>query len=123
MIKERLQSFKFALKGIRLLFLSETNARIHLAFTFLVIAGGLFFSVSWTEWCLLVLAITMVLCAEGMNTAIEYLTDLVSPNFHELAGKTKDVAAGAVLIAAIGAAVLGCMIFLPKIWAYFCTYK
>ncbi|MFK8008176.1 MAG: diacylglycerol kinase family protein [Saprospiraceae bacterium] len=121
MIKERLQSFKFALKGIRLLFLSETNAKIHLAFTFLVIAGGLFFSVSWTEWCLLVLAIAMVLCAEGMNTAIEYLTDLVSPNFHELAGKTKDVAAGAVLIAAIGAAIIGCMIFLPKIWDYFCS--
>ena len=120
MIKERLQSFKYALKGIRLLFLSETNAKIHLAFTFLVIAGGLFFSVSTIEWCLLVLAIAMVLCAEGMNTAIEYLTDLVSPNFHELAGKTKDVAAGAVLVTAIGATVVGCMIFLPKIWAYFC---
>jgi diacylglycerol kinase (ATP) len=119
MIKERLQSFKYALKGIRLLFLSETNAKIHLVFTFLVIAGGLFFSVSSTEWCLLVLAIAMVLCAEGMNTAIEYLTDLVSPNFHELAGKTKDVAAGAVLITAIGAIIVGCMVFLPKIWAYF----
>lgn len=120
MIKERIQSFKYALKGIRLLFQSETNAKIHLAFTFLVIAGGLFFSVNSTEWCLLILAITMVLCAEGMNTAIEYLTDLVSPNFHELAGKTKDVAAGAVLITAIGAAIIGCIIFLPKIWAYFC---
>ncbi|MFK7773006.1 MAG: diacylglycerol kinase family protein [Saprospiraceae bacterium] len=120
MIKERLQSFKFALKGIRLLFSSETNAKIHLAFTFLVIAGGLFFSINSTEWCLLVLSIVMVLCAEGMNTAIEYLTDLVSPNFHELAGKTKDVAAGAVLISAIGSATVGCIIFLPKIWAYFC---
>jgi len=120
MIKERLQSFKYALKGVRLLFQSETNAKIHLAFTILVIAGGLFFSVSLTEWCLLVLAIVMVLCAEGMNTAVEYLTDLVSPDFHELAGKTKDVAAGAVLITAIGAAIVGCVIFLPKIWAYFC---
>lgn len=119
MIKQRLQSFKYALKGIRLLFQSETNARIHLAFTLLVIAGGVFFSVSTTEWCLLVLAITIVLCAEGMNTSIEYLTNLASPNFHELAGKTKDVAAGAVLISAIGAAIVGCIIFFPKIWAYF----
>ena len=119
MIKQRLQSFKYALKGIRLLFQSETNAKIHLAFTFLVIAGGIFFSVSATEWCLLVIAIVMVMCAEGMNTAIEYLIDLVSPNFHELAGKAKDVAAGAVLITAIGATIVGCIIFLPKIWAYF----
>ncbi len=120
MIKQRLQSFKYALKGIRLLFQSETNAKIHLVFTLLVIAGGLFFSVSTTEWCLLVLAIVMVLGAEAMNTAIEYLTDLVSPDFHELAEKTKDVAAGAVLITVIGAVIVGCTIFLPKIWAYFC---
>ena len=85
-----------------------------------MIAAGLFFSVSTIEWCLLILAIAMVLCAEGMNTAIEFLTDLASPNFHELAGKTKDVAAGAVLISAIGAAIIGFIIFLPKIWAYFC---
>lgn len=119
MIKQRLQSFKYALKGIQLLFQSETNAKIHLVFTILVIAGGVFFSVSKTEWCLLTTAIVMVLCAEGMNTAIEYLTNLVSPDFHELAGKTKDVAAGAVLITAIGAIIIGCIIFLPKLWVYF----
>ena len=56
-----------------------------------------------------------------MNTAIEYLTDLTSPHFHELAGKTKDVAAGAVLISAIGAMIIGLIIFLPKIWAHLCT--
>lgn len=119
MIRQRLQSFKYALKGIRLLFKSETNVKIHVVFTFLVVAAGIFFSVNTTEWCLLVLSIAIVLCAEGMNTSIEYLTDLVSPNFHELAGKTKDVAAGAVLITAIGAAIVGCIIFLPKLWAFF----
>lgn len=118
MIKERLNSFKYALKGIRLLFQAEPNAKIHLAFTFVVISAGFFFSINITEWCLIILAIAMVLCAEGMNTAIEYLTDLVSPNFHNLAGKTKDVAAGAVLIAAIGAATIGGLIFFPKIWNY-----
>jgi diacylglycerol kinase (ATP) len=121
MIRQQLQSFKYALKGMQLFFQSETNAKIHLAFTFLVIAGGMFFSVNTTEWCLLVLAIAMVWCAEGMNTALEYLTNLASPDFHELAGKTKDIAAGAVLITAIGAAIVGCIIFLPKIWAFFCA--
>ena len=119
MIKERLKSFQYALKGIWLLFQTEPNAKIHLAVSLLVIAGGLFFSVSLTEWCLLILSIALVLCAEGMNTAIEYLTDLVSPEIHPLAGKTKDVAAGAVLLAAIGAAAIGCIIFIPKILTYF----
>lgn len=119
MFKKRLQSFKYAFKGVRILFQSELHAKIHLIFTLLVIAGGILFKVNLTEWCLLIIAITMVLCAEGMNTAIEALTDLVSPDYHALAEKTKDVAAGAVLISAIGAAVIGIIIFLPKIWAYF----
>ncbi|MEM6964618.1 MAG: diacylglycerol kinase family protein [Bacteroidota bacterium] len=119
MIKERLNSFKFAFRGIRLLFQTEMNAKIHLIFVFIVIIGGVFFSISVTEWSLVVIAIAMVLCAEGMNTAVESLTDLTSPEFHALAGKAKDVAAGAVLIAAIGAATVGCIIFLPKIWNLF----
>ena len=114
MLKERLNSFKYAIKGIGLLF-GEPNAKIHLGFTLLTIAGGFFFSVNKTEWCILILAISAVLSAEALNTAIEYLTDLVSPNHNELAGKTKDVAAGAVLILAIGAAIIACIIFLPKI--------
>lgn len=122
MIKERIKSFKFAIKGILLLFQSEPNAKIHLGVTCIVISAGFFFSINITEWCLIILAIAMVLCAEGMNTAIEYLTDLVSPNFHNLAGKTKDVAAGAVLIAAVGSATIGGLIFFPKIWNYFFFY-
>ena len=79
-----------------------------------VIALGIYFGISKTEWCLIVIAICMVISAEAFNTSIEHLTDLVSPNYHELAGKTKDVAAAAVLITAIGAAILGLIIFLPK---------
>lgn len=119
MLKKRIQSFKFAFNGIWLLIQSELNFKIHLAFTLLVLAGGFFFKVNTTEWCLLLLAVGMVLMAEGMNTAIEFLTNLVSPDYHELAGKTKDVAAGAVLITAICAAAIGFLIFLPKVWAYF----
>jgi len=118
MLKERLNSFKYAIKGIGLLF-TEPNAKIHLGFTFLTLAGGFFFSVNQMEWCILIIAIAMVLAAEAMNTAIEYLTDLVSPNHHPLAGKTKDVAAGAVLILAIGAAIVACIIFIPKIQNHF----
>ena len=116
MIKERIKSFSYALKGIRLLFGSEINARVHLVFTFCVVGAGFFFSINSTEWSLIILAIAMVLSAEAMNTAIEFLTDLVSPEYHDLAKKTKDLAAGAVLITAIGAALIGAIIFLPKIF-------
>lgn len=121
MLKKRLESFKYAFKGIASMFASEPNAYIHAAMTLLVIAAGFFFSVSLTEWCLLAIAIAAVLSAEAFNTSIESLTNLVSPEHHPLAGKTKDVAAGAVLLMAIGAAAVGLIIFLPKIWYYINT--
>ena len=66
-----------------------------------------------TEWCIVVICFGVVLAAEGFNTAIERLVDLVSPEFHPVAGDVKDVAAGAVLICAIAAAIIGCIIFVP----------
>jgi len=119
MMKGRLKSFKYAFNGIRLFFQSETNAKIHFAASLFAIALGLFFEINLTEWCFVVFAIALVFSAEAMNTSIEYLTNLVSPDHHELAGKTKDVAAGAVLFAAIGAATIGGIIFIPKLWTYF----
>jgi diacylglycerol kinase (ATP) len=71
------------------------------------------------EWCWMTLAIIGVWLAEALNTAIEFLTDLVSPEFHPLAGKAKDVAAGAVLIAAIGAVVIGMFVFGPHLLRMF----
>ncbi len=115
MLNKRLDSFRFALKGIALLFRSQINARIHLAATLLVAGAGLFFRLSGLEWCVIALCIAMVLVAEAFNTALEQLTDLVSPGHHPLAGKAKDLAAGAVLLAALGAAAAGAIIFLPKI--------
>jgi len=117
-MKERLKSFKYAFNGIRLFFQSETNAKIHFAAALLSIAFGVFFEINTSEWCFVVLAIALVFSAEAMNTAIEYLTNLVSPDFNELAGKTKDVAAGAVFLAAIGAAIIGGIIFVPKVLSY-----
>ena len=115
MLKKRLESFKYAFKGIATLFKSEINARIHLIFTILVIPMGFYFQVAHWEWCILILCIVLVLSAEAVNTAIEKLTDLVSPNYHPLAGQAKDVAAAAVLFLAIGAAIIGLLIFIPKI--------
>ena len=119
MLKKRLESFKYAFKGIATLFKSEVNARIHLFFTCLVIPMGFYFQVALWEWCLLILCIALVLSAEAVNTAIEKLTDLISPDYHPLAGQAKDVAAAAVLLLAIGAAIIGLLIFVPKIYTSF----
>lgn len=112
---KRINSFKYAFRGLFDLFRTETNAQIHLCLTLLVLLSGLYFNLSSLEWILLIFAIILVLSAEAFNTAIEALTDLVSPDHHPLAGKTKDIAAAAVLITAIGAAIIGLLIFLPKV--------
>ena len=115
MIQKRLNSFRYALAGIADLFRSQANAKIHLAAAAAAVALGFFFKINTCEWCAVALAIAMVLAAEGFNTALEYLTDLASPGKHTLAGKAKDAAAGAVLLTAIGAAIIGALVFLPKI--------
>ncbi len=117
MIKKRLLSFKYAFRGILDLFLSHPNARIHLLATLAVVAAGFYFGLSAGEWALIVLAISCVLAAEAFNSALEYLTDLTSPQQNPLAGKAKDIAAGAVLILAIGAVVIGCLVFIPRVMA------
>ena len=114
-IEKRLKSFVFAFKGIVDLFKHTPNARIHLGLTVVSIIGGIYFNIQWIEWCLIILAIAMVLAAEAFNSGLEYLTDLVSPDYHPLAGKAKDIAAGAVLLTAVGAASIGFIIFLPRI--------
>jgi len=94
---------------------TQPNARFHTLAAVLVIATGLYVNLSTIEWCLISLAIALVFAAEAFNTALEYLVDLTSPQPHPLAGKAKDAAAAAVLLTAIGAAVLGVLIFGPKI--------
>lgn len=113
--RKRGKSFVYAFAGIKYLIGKEHNAWIHCAATVMVIAAGAILGIDKNEWCLVILCIGMVLAAEGFNTAIEKLTDLASPGYNELAGKAKDVAAGAVLITAIAAATVGLIIFIPKI--------
>ncbi|MBC8109861.1 MAG: diacylglycerol kinase family protein [Verrucomicrobia bacterium] len=115
-IRKRLFSFTFAFNGILHFLKTQHNAWIHAVITLLVVVFGFWLKVSLMEWLFLVFAIGFVFVAEMFNTALELLVDLVSPDFHTLAGKTKDVAAGAVLVAAITAALIGLAIFLPKLW-------
>ena len=116
-IGARIKSFRYAIKGIILFFKTQHNAWIHVVATVVSVSLGFYLKLNTTEWCFIVGVISAVIVAEMLNTAIEYLTDLVSPDFHPLAGKVKDVAAGAVFIASVAAVVIGTIIFLPKIMA------
>jgi diacylglycerol kinase (ATP) len=110
-------SFGYAFRGIGAALRSESHLQFHAASTVVVIGAGLYLGLSLVEWALIGLAVAGVWAAELVNTAIETLTDLVSPEFHPLAGKAKDVAAGAVLLAGFGAVVVGACVFGPKLWA------
>lgn len=112
-IRKRIDSFRYAFQGLADLFRTQPNARIHLLATAVALALGWYFEVSRMEWVAIIICIALVLAMEAVNTALEYLTDLVSPEFNPLAGKVKDVAAAAVLLAAIGAVIVGLKIFVP----------
>lgn len=114
-IADRMNSFKYALKGLKLLFKTQHNAWIHLAAFVLIVVSGYYFKLNKMEWIAILFAAGFVFTAEIINTSIEFLTDHVSPAKHEQAGKVKDLAAAAVLIAAITALLIGALIFIPKI--------
>ena len=118
-IKKRIASFGYAFEGIFEVIQSQPNFIIHFLAAFFAIAAGFYFTISTTEWCFVIGSIALVLGAETFNTAIEHLTNLVAPDYHILAKKTKDAAAGGVLFIAIGAAFIGVIIFLPKFLALF----
>lgn len=115
---KRIQSFRYAFKGLTDAIRTQANMRIHLAATAVVLPLAWLLNISGGEWLALILVIGLVLCAEAFNTALEYLTDLVSPHQHPLAGKAKDAAAAAVMLAAFTAAVVGVIIFLPRIFRF-----
>jgi len=96
---------------------TQHNAWIHAAAMVCVFALGVAFRISNWEWCFLVLCFMAVWSAEAFNTALELLCELVSPEFHPLVGRAKDVAAGAVLIAAIGSAIVGAILLMPHVLA------
>ena len=112
----RLASFGHALRGLGVL-LRQPNAQIHVAVALGVTALGLALQVSALEWCALALAMALVLGAEALNTAIELVVDMAQPEWHALARDAKDVAAAGVLLASVGAAVVGLWVLGPKLWA------
>ena len=109
----RIRSFEYAGLGLWTMLRSQRNAWIHAIATVGVCAAGLCFRISRIEWCLLVLAMMAVWAAEALNTAFEFLADATTPEFHPLVMQAKDVAAGAVLLSAIGAVIIGLLVFGP----------
>jgi diacylglycerol kinase len=113
---ERLRSFKFAFRGLLVLFQREPNAWIHLLAAVGVIILGIVYEISRGEWALIMLCIALVFALELLNSSIEVLCDALHPQRSPGIRRTKDLAAGAVLIGAIGAFAVACFIFLPKIF-------
>ena len=111
-----INAFVYALNGIRESYRTQLNFRIHMIATILVAAMGFWLNISALEWAILMITIMVVVMCEQINTALEYFVDFISPEYHPMAGKVKDISAGAVLITAIGACVTGGIIFLPKLW-------
>ena len=116
-VRSRLDSFRFAARGILAMLTSEPNARIHAIATGLVVAAGFGFGIERGEWLAVALAIGAVWTAEGFNTAFEALCDVASPEQHPRVERAKDVAAGAVLLAALAALAVALIVFGPRVLA------
>ena len=110
----RVRSFQYAGRGIRTM-LAQHNARLHALATVLVVIAGCVLQISRQDWCWIVLAMMAVWTAEALNTALELLCDVASPDFHPLVEQAKDVAAAAVLLSAIGAVAVGLLVFVPHL--------
>ena len=113
--KKLINSFKYALSGIKSAFKTEQNMKIHLLIMEIVILMALILNISFNEWLIVLICFMVVISSELFNTALEKCVDLASPNKNEIAKLAKDISAGAVLITAIFAAIIGIIIFLPKI--------
>lgn len=118
-MKRLIKSFDYAIQGIKLVVRTEANMKIHIGVAIFVVVLGFLFRISHVEWLACVLCIGLVFSAEIMNTAIETLVDMISPEKNAIAGKIKDMAAGSVLIAALMSIVVGVIIFIPKILQFF----
>ena len=115
-LARRVASFGHAIRGLASAIQSEIHVRIDLVVTMAVVAAGLYFEISASEWCSITLTIGLVITSEILNTAIERLVDIVSPEHNPAAGRVKDIAAGATLVAAGCAVVVGVLIFGPRLF-------
>ena len=110
-------SFGFAFAGLFYCFRTQRNFRIHVAAAIVAVVAGGLLGLTWVEWAVVAAVIVLVMAAEMVNTMIEALVDLVTVEYHPLAKVAKDVAAGVVLLTAIGSVVVGALIYLPKLLA------
>jgi diacylglycerol kinase len=110
-------SFRHAFAGLWHALRTQRNTRIHLTMAVAVVALGLWLGISFLEWAVLVLTIGFVLVSEMLNTVAESLVDLITPDYHPHAKIVKDVAAGAVLLGAIIAVLVGLLILGPPLWS------
>jgi diacylglycerol kinase (ATP) len=115
--QKKLAAFKYAFHGVRLLLRYERNIRLHCLAGICAVLAGFLLNISATEWLAVVVACGCVFAAEALNTAIERLADVVSPEYSEAIRKVKDLAAAGVLFVAFAAAIMGMIIFLPKLAA------
>lgn len=114
-IKKRIKSFRYAFAGLRVLFREEHNSRIHVFAALCVVIAGFVFRISAYEWIAVTIVIGMVLCAEAINSSLERTADFVKAERDDRKRDIKDLGAAAVLLTAIAAAIVGLIIFLPKI--------
>lgn len=116
LIRNRIRSIGVALRGAWLLVKTESSIKIQMGIALLMTVAGFYFEISAVEWMLQIFAIGLVLGIEGVNTAIEKLSDYVQPEQHEKIGFIKDISAGAVMWVSLAASIVGLIIYLPKIF-------
>jgi diacylglycerol kinase (ATP) len=118
-VRDRIQSFKHAFTGIFTMIVEESNARIHIVSSILVILAGFIFRINRFEWIAILFSIGIVMAIEALNTSLENLSNAVSKDFNPNIKKCKDIAAGAVLIVSIVAALIGLIVFIPYLLKLF----
>ncbi|MGB7394474.1 MAG: diacylglycerol kinase family protein [Pricia sp.] len=115
-LRNRIKSVGFALRGALLLIRTEASIKVQVFLALVMTAAGFYFQISATEWILQTLSIALVMGVEGINTAVEKISDYIQPEFDKRIGLIKDVSAGAVMMVSIGAIIVGLIIYLPKIF-------
>jgi diacylglycerol kinase (ATP) len=114
-LSTRSASFRAAFRGLGLMLTTEPNARIHALATIIVLSLGFLLDIDRTEWLIVILTVALVWSLEAINTALEAICDVVSPEQNPKVGRAKDVAAGAVLIAAVAAVLVAILVFGPRL--------
>jgi len=115
-LKHRLKSFGYAIKGMILLIKTESSIQIQFVLALLVTAAGFYFEINNTEWILQIITIALVMSIEGLNTALEKLSDFVHEDFEPRIGFIKDISAGAVFFTALAALIVALIIYIPKVF-------